>query len=340
MAKWSLWVIILVLLISCADKPDLSNTPLQIEKVITTHGNPVDFDLSQKTIFVAEDQVGFTLYNRSSGTQIYHQHEENYNFWTQITLVRYYEPHNVILVYDRTNNNLFHLFKYNEASLTVTESPSPPASNSNNIRDIVFDDTPINDQRFRTFYGFYGAGVNNINRAFFDIGNTTATLIAEIPYVEINNPIYNLKLHGDYIIAAMGTIGVTIFDKNLSASYNCPTNNNARAVAVNGDIVYVADYNEGICLIDIADITQPALLGRKIEISGRATTIDISGNQMAIGSNNGGGLYLFNIADPLNPVELAHLTREKIGTTINKVKFYNGKLYIASREKGIVCVTL
>jgi len=339
MAKWFLWVVMLIFLASCANKPDLPNTTMQIEKVITTLGNPIDFDLSQNTIFVAEDQVGFSLYNRTTGSQMFHQNNEYGNFWTQITLVRYYEPLNIILVYDRTtSNNIFHLYKYNEADLTVTECPSPPASNTNNIRDIVFENTPLNEQQFRTFYGFYGYGTNNINRAYFDI--SLGTLTSNPAYFATNNPIYNIMLYNDYIIAAMGTIGVTIFDNSLGTSFNCPTLGNARAVAVAGNILFVADYNEGVSLVDISNITQPTLLGKKIDVSGRATTIDILDNNLVVGSNNGGGVYIFDIADPTNPVELAHLTREKIGTTINKVKFYAGKLYIASREKGIICVML
>jgi len=331
-------ICIILLTLSCATKPDIPPQRMQIEHIITTHGNPIDFDISNNTIFVAEDQVGFSLFHKN-GSQIYHQDQDEIgSYWTQVTLIRYFLPHNIILVYDRTNDDYFRVFAYDENNATVTQLPSSPASNTNNIRDLVLETTPINSNRFRAFYGFYGEATNRFNRAYFDIGITT-TLASE-RYINVDNPIYNLTIQDDHIIAAMGPLGITIFDKNLDEKYTCLTLQNARAVKIKEITIYVADY-AGLCMVDVSDITQPVLLPKTLTIDGRATCLDIDTTQkyLAVGSNNGGGLYLFDISNPTLPAQIAHFSKNTVGNTINKIMFHNDKLYVASREMGILSIS-
>jgi len=335
----------IILLLSCATKPDIPEIPttsdnLQIDLTIPTHGNPIDFDIYNQSIFVAEEQVGFTLYKTSGETIFHKDHTEGSHYWTETTLARYYPPHNLILVYDRKNDDHFHIFTYDEQNTTnpVIEITAPPASNTNNIRDIIIEQNPLSENRFRVYYGFFGESTNRFNKAYFEIGNIS--VLASERYINLENPIYNLIFHDDYIITARGLMGISIFDKDLDNVSTCATPTNARAVISNSNICYVADY-AGLCLIDISDIANPTLLSQTPLPDGRATTLDIDDTHLylAIGSDNGGGLYLFDISQPSQPTQISHLSRNSIGYTINKVMFAGDKLYVASRELGIVVIS-
>jgi len=336
-----------LLFFSCITKPDVVDTPppspdehcMVIERTIYTHGNPLDFDIANQTLFVAEDQVAFTLYKKD-GSLIYHrdQHDTG-QYWTETTLCRFYPSLNIILVYDRSIDHRFYLFSYDENNTTtpVTAISSPPPSYTSGIRDLVADPVPISSNRFRIFYSFYDGSTTRLNKAVFEIGASTNLTYEN--QIDLEGPLYNLTLHGDYIVTASGTRGILVFDSTLDNTYTCSTPQNARAVKIKGNILYVADY-AGLCLIDISDITNPILL-QTHALSARATTIDIDTTQtfLAIGSNNGGGLYLFDISDPTHPNQIDHLPRKSIGSTINKVMFSDNELYVASKELGIVAIS-
>jgi hypothetical protein len=60
--------------------------------------------------------------------------------------------------------------------------------------------------------------------------------------------------------------------------------------------------------------------------------VDVSGNKAAI-STGSGGVYLFDVSNPAQPVLLQHLSSCGYANT---VRFMDDKLVVATRDQGIL----
>jgi len=72
------------------------------------------------------------------------------------------------------------------------------------------------------------------------------------------------------------------------------------------------------------------------DTSGYATSVDFSGDKVAVSSGSG-GVYLLDISDPANPTLLEHLT--SCGYS-NVVKFADDKLVVGTRDQGVLIYKL
>ncbi len=76
---------------------------------------------------------------------------------------------------------------------------------------------------------------------------------------------------------------------------------NPRAIAIDSSLAYVSDLIDGIAVVDISNVTAPALLGRSQEPSSSWDVVS-QGNYAFVGGGNAGRLYVHDISDPEHPV--------------------------------------
>ena len=321
---------ILILLSACASEAN----KLPTMKVIQSYplmGDPVDFDVSGNTIFVAEDLVGFSVLNKKSGQLLHRVDNLDIRY---VKLTRFYSPSNILFVVDRTQQHRVLTYKYLESSNTLNQIASDTGSTWA-IRDIQFEEIPNDSEKFHTYWGFYQSGENFFRKAVYDIQQNSLSGSR----VSIPNHVYTTVISDNYLFLAMGQRGLYILNKsNMNYISECDTPVDARDIVVKNNFVYVADNHNQLQIIDITDIQNPVLLESNISLDGNITSLDISGNLLAIGSTTG-GVMLLDISNPAVPQFRDRLSFSEIGY-LNKLKFSGNELYIASRDRGILRIKI
>ena len=74
-------------------------------------------------------------------------------------------------------------------------------------------------------------------------------------------------------------------------------------VFVSGEIAYIADYGDGLEIVNISDPSNPVTLGGCKPAGGEALGVFISGD-LAYIAYGSGGLRIINISDPFYPFEI------------------------------------
>jgi hypothetical protein len=321
------------MLLSCAREPDF--TRLKIEAIYPTLGDPVDFDITDQTIFVAENTMGFSIHDRVSGEKLHQFHqiidEEiglliNIN---RILLTRFYKPMNTLFVYDRTAADRFLVYGYDE-DIAEINFRSSFTGRTNNIRDMIIETIPFDTDRVKLTWSYWGDPSNAIRISYFNVETVSAL---QISMENVPNMIYALDLKNNLLLSAQGDRGIMIHDGALNRINEINLSGSARDVKVLGDAVYVAANNGGLHLLKFNDISTPGVTSRNVNISGNARTLAVNDNYLAVGTTD--GLMLFDIQNPLEPKLLDMISRNTIGD-INKVMFFRDRLYAASQTLGIV----
>ena len=249
---------ILILLSACASEAN----KLPTMKVIQSYplmGDPVDFDVSGNTIFVAEDLVGFSVLNKKSGQLLHRVDNLDIRY---VKLTRFYSPSNILFVVDRTQQHRVLTYKYLESSNTLNQIASDTGSTWA-IRDIQFEEIPNDSEKFHTYWGFYQSGENFFRKAVYDIQQNSLSGSR----VSIPNHVYTTVISDNYLFLAMGQRGLYILNKsNMNYISECDTPVDARDIVVKNNFVYVADNHNQLQIIDITDIQNTVLLEYNISL--------------------------------------------------------------------------
>ena len=90
----------------------------------------------------------------------------------------------------------------------------------------------------------------------------------------------------------------------ITLTGNYDTSGRAFAVALSGNYAYVADFNDGLDIIDISDPSSPTLTGDIDSFHASPWTIDVavSGNYAYLGDGKA-GLVIIDVSDPSSPTE-------------------------------------
>jgi hypothetical protein len=345
MKKMIIIVLSVILLLSACSKANDPYNPQDesiLQKVQTYNitGQPVDIDISDDYIFIAEDLLGFSIFNRSMATQIIRIDElPTAGQLRKSIITKFNQEHKVLFVFDRTKSDVHSLHSLNFETPTSDLSDYDINENleiSNSpqyIRSIEFDEN-TDTNLFNIYIAGFSAdnillqGTYNHNDSNLQLVVTNRTIVP--------NAINKIVLTDTHIITAMGQRGVYIIDKfdinNHISQVDTP--GDAQSIVVKDNIVYVADLHQGLQLVDITDITNPVLLDNSYNMSGEAVSIDIHNNHLAVASNTG-GLYIYDISDILSPKLLERKLMSEIGY-LYKVQFYQDDLYVASRDKGVI----
>ncbi|MCK9330271.1 MAG: hypothetical protein M0Q94_10395 [Candidatus Cloacimonetes bacterium] len=344
MKKTLMLIISVMLLLNACSKANDPYTPQDesiLQKVQTYNitGQPVDIDISNECVIVAEDLVGLSIFNRNTGEKYISIDELPETGQLRKTIiVRYNSEDNCILFFDRTisDKHKLHYLSLSNLSNNIEDYQiveKLKLNNMSHIRDFIFN-INTSSNKIDVFFAGFQSNKNQIGTTTFDIN--TNDIIGQMSLAEVPNAINKIVLTDTHIITAMGQRGVYIIDKsdinNLISQVDTP--GDAQSIVVKDNIVYVADLHQGLQLVDITDITNPVLLENSYNMSGEAVSIDIHNNHLAVASNTG-GLYIYDISDILSPKLLERKLMSEIGY-LYKVQFYQDDLYVASRDKGVI----
>ncbi len=346
------------LFMGCAKANDpYKDTSYTIDKIYPTMGEPVDFVIGPDKIYIAEDQGGFSIYDKSNGTKyfggtiIYPQGDpatEIPYHLTSVQFINYSRNSNYIFVYNRDNttSNIIYflditdptrpIYKYNEIGGTY------------NIKDMFFYNTPSPGYQDRF------ATINpdaNGSKSYLRISD----FLSNDPYSGLPNSNQNFvlnlftELKGLDIVDSLAYIatsqtGVQVYDTNGETLPITPpllgfidTPGDATKLKVAGNYIYVADKQAGLQVIDKSNLLDMKIV-YNYDTVGYAESIAIEGNRLVVGSG-GGGAYVFDISNPAQPKLLTNIPTNVLGY-VNKVLIDDGFVYVASRDKGIVKIKI
>jgi len=314
--KYSPLIFLIILLFaSCADflEPIFNNEELVIEAIIPTIGSARDVFVSDDFIYIAEDQAGFSIYDKTNDsllTQFYGNIEnarliQAVDEIKQVFVYDQYGSPAAIMVYDITDPS------------NPTEMP-PITGQTSDIEALKCDLQPDNSvdilwTHANSYqYGNYnniwlGSYAYNFPNAIggFDIVDTLLFVTGE------QRGLYITNRNNGNIISIVNTQGTAI-DVKVYENY-----------------AYVADKEYGISVIDISDITQPEMV-HSYDTSGHAQRIDVEGDYLVVASG-GGGVYLFDISDRAHPEFTDRWDDSDIGYTYD-VDINNGEVFVATRD--------
>jgi len=320
MTKKYLPILLLInlLLVSCADflEPIINNGELVIEAIIPTIGFARDVFVSDDYIYIAEDQAGFSIYNKANNSLVAHC----YGDIEYARLIQVVEPVDLLFIYDY-NGSPGRLVVYDITNITNPSETWPITSAGDRVVNKLFCEIQPNNSV--NVYWTFGDK--------FRFGN----YIINEPWLGSDGYAFPNAIKGFDIIDTLLFVtgeqrGLYITNRNdgtIISEVNTP--GTAVDVKVHGNYAYIADKEYGISVIDISDITRPELIYNH-DTSGYAQRIDAEGDYLAVASG-GGGVYLFDISDRAQPEFADRWDDSDIGYTYD-VDMRDGEVFVATRE--------
>jgi hypothetical protein len=116
------------------------------------------------------------------------------------------------------------------------------------------------------------------------------------------------------------------------ATVNEHSDDSGYGVRLAGEVLYVADFNAGLQIVDVANPRAPMPLAR-YDVPGCGTPMDVivAGN-LAYVSYSAGGLVILDVTDPRNPIKLSSIRETGLYRT---VVLSEGYAYAASQLAGL-----
>ena len=304
-----------IVLISCAklNEPSHKTEVLKTEYIYQTEGYAMDLFVTDTNLYIAEDQVGFSIYDLNSDSLLTHFYGdiENARLISAVeqdsTLFVYdvYGSPAAIMVYDISNPKS-PVLKPNITGQTsgIEEFYCIP-TNTDGI-DIIW----THDNKLQ--YGFYQD---------LWLGSFSFSL---------PNAVKGFDYDSTYYYIAGDERGLYIVDRvSGDLISNIDTGGKARSVKLIGNFVYIAAREAGLQVINVSDINNPILV-YNYDTVGYAQGIDGKDGYLSVASG-GGGVYLFELSDSGKPEFLARVDDEYIGYTYNTVVKEN-IIFVATRQ--------
>ncbi len=310
-----LLLLTVLLLVSCADflEPIINYGELVIEAIIPTIGFARDVFVSEEYICIAEDQAGFSIYDKTNDSLLI----QYYGTIENARLIQTVEAIKQVFVYDQYGSPAaIMVYDIADPSNPVEMPPITGQTSdiealkcelkSGNSVDVLW--THANSYQYGNYNNIWlGSYAYNFPNAVggFDIVDTLLFVTGE------QRGLYITNRNDGNIISTVNTPGTAI------------------DVKVYENFAYVADKEYGFSVIDISDITQPELVYTR-DTSGHAQRIDVEGDYLVVASG-GGGVYLFDISDRAHPEFADRWDDSDIGYTYD-VDMDNGEVFVATRE--------
>jgi hypothetical protein len=309
---------------------------LTVNKVYQTVGIPHDLLVTETKIFVAEDQAGFSIFNRESGTLItrengfYPEGPENpFNNFQNVRQLGYIASTQTLVVFDRYGPAQMHVY-----DLTDINNPEWVAYMiGDGMFRVQYFDADSDDE------GNIVLAISNSNSAF-RYGTPEefegSFFTQGIPTYYMPNAVEQFHIVDNHVYLAAAQRGLYIFDletRSLVSELNMT--GEALDVKVKGDYAYVVAKQEGLLVADISDKANPVwLVNSTRSTSGWAQSIDVEGDNLVVGSG-GGGVYLYDIGEnPAEPKFLDRIDSDIVDYTLF-VAIENNEIFVAGRYLGI-----
>jgi hypothetical protein len=325
----------------------------EISEKYKTIGDAIFLDISDDYVFVAEDQLGFSFFNRHTGS-LYHR-VSSYNYidmnnnnaigqLRSTFMVKFVAERNLLFISDNSTSGISRFY-----SLTI-DDPYIPADDitlkslewMNFVRDMDYELNQIDENEIFVYWSsftpdfFYRVQKHKhfLNPGLF------GDLFERVDFANIPNETYAIHLTDEHYISAMGQWGAYIVDRNDFSNHlsTVHTPGEALDVTYKDGYIYVAARQSGLQVIDARDMANARLVesGARNTV-GFASSIDFYENYLAVASGSG-GVYIYDISIPDSPRQLERWLASEISNA-NKIKFFDGKLYVATRDRGVLeCV--
>jgi hypothetical protein len=177
---------------------------------------------------------------------------------------------------------------------------------------------------YKNFIICSGYGMQSI-----DISNLNQPKIISSEYNGISAR--NMLVKGNIIFLPLDSKGLKVFNidqsGNIAVAKVYKTQGYSVGVAVKNKTAYLAQYGEGISILDITD--QADIKWIKSIPLNNVTSVKIH-DKYLLCSNE--GLQIFDISDRLNPVEINYFD---LNTTTHGMKVSSNTVYLASGTKGL-----
>ena len=312
------------LLISCATPNDTVTTPVEDNNLVEayfyeTQGYAMDISVTDSIVYIAEDQAGFSIYNLNSNDLVFY-YDDHSNF-QNYRLIHADEANEWLFIYNRYGNTSIQAFDI--ANIDTPTVLPPIIGQTQKIEKIAFEENPdgglilswINEGPKFTYGGVYNG--------YWQVGSSN---------FEFDYSVVDFDTDSTYLYIACEQLGVQVLSRDsgiVQSSYN--TIGEAIKVRVDGNLVYIADKQEGLSVIDFSDLENPILL-YQYDTSGYAQSIDFDSDRLVVGSG-GGGVYLFDISDKQNIQFVERYDPSDFGYTY-KVVLKDDKVFVATK-KGV-----
>ncbi len=343
------------ILFGCAEKkdpvsPDEQKEIFEIVDNITVTGDPKTIDVTESRIYVAEDQNGFSIYNRETLDQIVNCGIINSISLQGVGLIKPLESYGLVFVYNAgASKEIIMIDMSNPDSLGYVTTFLGGTYSIKTLYAMenpyeVSDNNPFNVPVSECELSVLWTNGNELKYGFIDAnyGGQPDTYVWQgaVPYI-FTGDLNNFAMDDDYFYVTAEQVGLYIVNRATGDQIGwCDTPGEAMDVVLHGDYAYAADRQNGVQVIDISDVTQPDLLeGAGFDPSyGYAYSVDVMGDYL-LAAIGGGGLYIFDITDPAAPEFAQRITSSEIGYC-REVKVFDDKAYVVSRDNGIVILEM
>lgn len=323
--KSVLLILFTLTMVNCAkpSEPASVEGSLVIDHIFQTLGYARDVSVTDTHLFVAEDQVGFTIYDLATDDVV--SHHESFLLGTDPVM---FENVRGITAVDEENL----LFVYNQYGsyqgiimFDITNKVSPEflfrhTGNTSSIAQIQSD---VSQDGGADVYWTNGSGYNFGRFDEFWQGSNSYSF---------QNSIEGFDLDENRLYIAAEQLGFHIVNRsNGDIISTTDTEGEVLDVKIVDNYAVLALRQAGFAIYDISNTSQPSLVIHQ-EMNEYIYTIDIEDDQMVLGSHNG-GVYLYNISDIADPALVGNIDSDEIGYTYKAV-LKNNKIY-ASTRKGV-----
>jgi len=299
---------------------------MSVENVFETVGIPQEMALSEDYLFIAEDQAGFSIFDKKSTDLIVRKDSHSaYDEFSNIRQIGFDSEENILFIFDRYGPPTIYSFDITDPKEPIFKERITAGdiqstyymSISNNEDGSIFLGITTTNSAFR-----YGT----IHKPYVNMDLTT---------FHMPNAVKKFDIVDNYAYIAGSQRGLYIFDmesRTLLSELNLT--GDALDISVKGDYAYIVAKQEGLIVVDISDKSNPVWDGKTYPTSGWAQSIDLDGDYLVVGSG-GGGVYLYDIKNtPEAPKLLDRLSSNEVDYTL-LVAIEGETIYAAGRYKGV-----
>jgi hypothetical protein len=154
----------------------------------------------------------------------------------------------------------------------------------------------------------------------------------KISTIHIQDGAFGIYVEGDVAYIA-GETGLTITDVGdpehpeiIGSFYDGGVNRNVR---IRGSYAYVTDYEDGLEIVDISDLSNPVMVGRYS--LGDTRGVEVAGD-IAYVTSPGTGLRVLNISNPADPEMIKRVTGT--GSAAN-ICVHDDRIYLGCYTQGV-----
>lgn len=329
----------LIFLSNCARSNDpfdpgesLAGKYLEIEMVYPTVGRPYSVDISDDYVIIAEDQAGFSIFDRSTGN-LYSRvtsYNEGLDMLGNVRYVKYINIGGDHLLYTLERFGLapglivFDLEEPDEV-VDVSSIVGDGVGLSNYMR--MFHD---HNDNIKIYYTMGGANYRlfRYGRIIGDSHTQLTTSTKTFP-----NTLRGFDIQGNIAFIAGEQRGLYIYDmENGVILSETNVTGEALDVRVKGDYAYIVAKQEGVQVFNIQNLSEP-IFTRAYDTVGWAQHIEINNNYLAVASG-GGGAYLYRIEDDGELAFMQRLTSSQVDYTY-RVDLRDNYLFVSGRYLGV-----